>query len=460
MKSPVWFLLGLGCLLFVLSTFPSGCAQIGMPTGGPKDSLAPALVAVTPPNGSTQFTDRSIRFTFDEYIDIKDAFNQVILSPLPRKNPTVTFNRRTMVVRLRDTLQPNTTYSIQFGNAVTDYNEGNILKDFSYVFSTGQTIDSFKISGNVLLAESGLADTTLLVFLYSNPEDSAVRKLKPEYITRVRSGGAFQFTHLPPTPFRIYALKDADGGKTYNQVMETFAFRNETVMPSYTPEAVTLLAYQQEKATDKPLTPTTPKKNQVWKLQQNLSNNRLNLLEPLILDYSRPIMLNDSIPLILTDSTQKPVTVTLEPDSTGTRLLAQFDKQPGMAYQLILPENLVKDTAGNTLASDTLAFSTFSENDYGIVTLRFNNIPADETLVLQFVQNDKVSFSSALTGNVWKDALFPPGSYDVRILYDANGNGVWDPGNFDTKKQPEKAVTLSLKLSVRAGWETDQEISL
>ncbi|HRN80367.1 MAG TPA: Ig-like domain-containing protein [Ferruginibacter sp.] len=460
MKSPVWFLLGLGLMLYTLSTFHSGCAQIGMPTGGPKDSLPPVLVEVTPPDGSTLFNDRTIRFTFNEYLDVKDAFNNVILSPLPGKNPTVTFNRRTMVVRLRDTLKPNTTYSIQFGNAVTDYNEGNILKDFSYVFSTGNTIDSFKLSGNVLLAESGLPDTTLMVYLYSHLHDSAVRKLKPDYITRVRGGGAFQFSNLPQTPFRVYALKDADGGKTYNQVMETFAFSDETVIPSYAPEALALLAYQQEKQVEKPITTTTPKKNQVWKLQNNLSNNRLNLLETLLLDYSRPVILNDTATLLLTDSTDKPVEVQIEIDSTRTRLLANFNKQPGMAYQLILPENLVQDTLGNTLPADTLQFTTFTENDYGIVTLRFNNIPKEKNLVIQFVQNNKVSFSAPVTGNEWKNNLFPPGSYDIRILYDDNANGVWDPGNYELKQQPEKAITLSLKLSVRAGWETDQEINL
>lgn len=460
MKQSFLLFIGLGCLLYALSTLHAGCAQIGMPTGGPKDSLPPVLVEVTPPHNSTQFTGKTIRFTFNEYLDIKDAFSNVILSPLPGKNPTVTYNRKTMVVRLRDTLKPNTTYSIQFGNAVTDYNEGNILKDFSYVFSTGTTIDSFKLSGNVLMAESGRADTTLMVFLYSNLHDSAVRKLKPDYITRVRSGGAFEFSNLPPMPFRMYALKDADGGKTYNQVMETFAFSDETLFPSYAPEAVTLLAYQQEKPADKPAAPAAPKKTQVWKLQNNLSNNRLNLLETLLLDYSRPVAINDSVQPLLTDSTQQRVPITVTNDSTGTRVLTSFNKQPGMMYQLILPERFITDTAGNTLPADTLNFSTFTENDYGNVTLRFSNIPTEKNPVIQFVQNDKVSFAAPITGSEWKNSLFPPGTYDIRILYDDNANGIWDPGNYESKKQPEKAITLSLKLSVRAGWETEQEINL
>lgn len=459
MKNPVCFLLVLGLLFYIVNITQSGCAQIGMPTGGPKDSLPPVLIQAIPEPNTTNFTGRTIRFTFDEYLDIKDAFSNVILSPLPSRNPTVTFNRRSMVVRFRDTLKANTTYNLHFGNAVTDYNEGNVLKDFTYVFSTGPTIDSLTLEGNVLLAESGLADTTLMVFLYKNTHDTAVKKLKPDYITRVKGGGGFKFNNLPNTPFRMYALKDADGGKTYNQVSETFAFHDEIITPSLSPTAIALFAYQQEKPETK--TTTTPtKKPQIWKMQSNLSSSKLSLLDTLTLDYTRIIETNDSLQLTLLDSSSNNIALSIIKDSTQKQIKTSFSKQPGMAYTLIIPEGYIKDTSGNTLIADTLRFVTFLESDYGMVTLRFTNLDVEKNPALQFVQNDKVSFSSPIKGKEWKDNLFPPGSYDLRILYDENGNGQWDPGDYTEKKQPEKAITLSLKLSVRAGWETENDIAL
>src|SRR4029077_20096769 len=118
---------------------------------------------------------------FDEYLDLKEVRNNLIVSPVPKIMPTVTSHLRTMTIEIKDTLQPNTTYALNFGKAVTDVNEGNILKNFTYVFSTGNYIDSLRYSGRVIMAYTGKPDSTLIALLHDKLYDSAVAYERPRY---------------------------------------------------------------------------------------------------------------------------------------------------------------------------------------------------------------------------------------------------------------------------------------
>ncbi len=128
-----------------------------------------------------------ILLTFDEYIDMKDLRKNLIVSPVPKIMPTITSHLRVITINIKDTLQPNTTYSMNFGRAVTDVNEGNVLKNFTYVFSTGPYIDSVSYSGRVIMASTGKPDSTLIAILHDNLDDSAIAKLRPRYIARLDS---------------------------------------------------------------------------------------------------------------------------------------------------------------------------------------------------------------------------------------------------------------------------------
>ncbi len=203
-------------LLYVLAVANTGCGQIGMPTGGPKDSIPPRLMSASPKLKSTNVTGNKITLTFNEYVNLQEVQTNVLISPLPKKQPSIDYKLKTVTVKFKDTLLPNTTYSINFGNAIVDNNEGNPLKDFVYVFSTGNQIDSFTLSGRVIIAETGKVDSTLMALLYRQTDDSAVQKRKPDYIARLSGDGSFTFVNLPAASFNLYALKDVDGGKTYN----------------------------------------------------------------------------------------------------------------------------------------------------------------------------------------------------------------------------------------------------
>ena len=190
------FFIAAVCVVHVLSILGSSCAQIISPTGGPRDSISPVLLNADPPNGTINFKGNKIVLTYDEYVQLAKLQENLLVSPTPKITPNIDYKFRTVTIKIRDTLEPNTTYSFNMGNSIQDINEGNPVRDFSYVFSTGPYIDSLQFSGNVILAETGKPDSTLIVLLYKNLDDSAVFKQKSRYITRLNPKGDFKFKNL------------------------------------------------------------------------------------------------------------------------------------------------------------------------------------------------------------------------------------------------------------------------
>ncbi len=168
-------------LIIIIPQFlvQTGCANIIPPEGGPRDSLPPVLRKADPADSSLNFADDRITLVFDEYVNADNYLQEMIVSPVPLNMPTVSRKLNTVIVKLRDTLEPNTTYSINFGNTIKDVNEGNMMKNFTYIFSTGAYFDSLQFTGNVLLAQTGDVDTTLSVILHKSGIDSAFIKDKP-----------------------------------------------------------------------------------------------------------------------------------------------------------------------------------------------------------------------------------------------------------------------------------------
>ncbi len=457
-----------GCMAVLaaccISAGGSGCAQMGAISGGAKDSLPPVLVSATPKLSSVNISTNKISLGFDEYIELQELQGNLIISPLPKTSPEISSKLKTVSIKLKDTLLPNTTYSINFGNAIRDVNEANIFKNFTYVFSTGPVIDSLKISGTVMLAETDKADSTIMVLLYRNANDSSVQKTKPHYMARVNGNGTFTFTNLPNEPFSLYALKDGDGGKTYNSKTELFAFADSLVVPSQNGQPMALFAYAEEKSSKpagaataaKPKTPAQKK----LRISTRAVSEKQDLRVGLTLELSNTIKSFDSSKIVLTDTNYVPLPgVSYIKDSNFITLNKKWEEDAD--YRLIIYTNAVTDIADSSInKTDTLRFKTKKEGEYGNLVLRFKNLPLDKHPVLQFTQNDAVKESFPLTAAEWRYKLFPPGEYEIRILYDENKNGQWDPGSYSKKLQPEKVVSLPKKISVRENWDNESEISL
>jgi len=195
-------------LATVISVCDTGCANIIPPGGGAKDTIPPVLIAALPKDSATHVNTNRITLTFNEYVEVKETQQQLIVSPNPKQSPIVDYKLRNVTIKLRDSLEPNTTYSLNFGNAIKDINEGNVAKNFVYVFSTGNTIDNNSFSGKVILAETGKVDSTLIVLLYNNLSDTAVVKTNPRYYARVDNKGRFVFNHLPKGTFNAFVIEN------------------------------------------------------------------------------------------------------------------------------------------------------------------------------------------------------------------------------------------------------------
>ena len=453
--------------IYFLSIMGTGCAQIGSPTGGPRDSLPPILVSSNPKLLSTNFTANKITLVFNEYIDVQDVQNNVLVSPFPKTNPMVDFKLKTVTVKLKDTLLPNTTYAINFGNSIRDNNEGNPFRNFTYVFSTGKTIDSLQLSGKVIIAETGKKDSTLIVLLYRNADDSTVQKRKPDYVAKLDSAGNFTFNNLSAGKYKVYALKDGDGGKTYNSKIELFAFADSVMVIADSTSPVTLYAYAEEKDIKKSGTPGSGIPKTAFQIDKklryttNLSNNEQDLLTDFVLTVNRPLKTFDPQKIILTDTNNNKIVGTVNLDSTQKNIHIKTKWKEDTKYRLLVSKDAISDSTGLELTrSDTIRFISKKESDYGSLTLRFSNLTAVNHPVLQFVKGEEIYRSFPITTSQWIDKLFVPGEYELRILFDANNNGIWDPGNYTKKIQPEKAITLDNNLNIKANWDNERDIKL
>ena len=207
------------------------CASTGMPDGGPYDETPPKFVRATPEPNATNNKRKKISIEFDEYIKLDKPSEKVIISPPQKEAPEVKVSGHRVLVEFFDTLQENTTYTIDFGDAIVDNNEDNPLGNFAYAFSTGAHIDTMEVSGTVLNAENLEPVKGIQVGLHKNLEDSAFVKLPFDRISRTDSRGHFTIRGVAPGKYRIYALMDGNQNYLFDSKTEAIAFLDSLVVP-------------------------------------------------------------------------------------------------------------------------------------------------------------------------------------------------------------------------------------
>ncbi|MEG1916490.1 MAG: Ig-like domain-containing protein [Muribaculaceae bacterium] len=219
-------------LVTLLGLMLYSCASIGRPTGGKIDELPPTFVKSNPLPNALNVTKNRIEIEFDELIQLKDQNDKVVVSPVQKEMASIRAQGRKVVIEFRDTMQANTTYSIDFGDAIQDFNEGNPIDGFAYAFSTGDHLDSLQISGMVLNARDLEPQQKILVGIHSNLEDSAFNKVPFARVARTNDYGQFTIRNLKPGRYHIFALGDNNRDYKFDNPLENIAFYNEIIVPS------------------------------------------------------------------------------------------------------------------------------------------------------------------------------------------------------------------------------------
>ena len=340
-------------LLSLSSFFLFRCANPVSPTGGPKDVDPPKVVECIPVNFSTQFAEKEIRITFDEFVSLKASGSEIFISPPLSESADYRLRGKSLVIKLDDTLSPNTTYIITFGTSITDITEGNPVADLKYVFSTGTYIDSLTIGGQVINAfdNQPLPDVYALLYTDCNdtiPFDSLPYKGKPLYIAKTNDQGLFTLSNLRYDAYKLFILDDKSGDFQYNMPAERIAFADSLIYPWYRPTLVV----------DSLATDSLPPQDTI-----QYSSIELSLFEEV--DSTQrleeaDLVKNNEFMIVFSFPPQKPQIIPLNIDSTQVWWMEEYSLRKDTVILWTtseIPDTLVLKVSDNGTVLDTAIIS-------------------------------------------------------------------------------------------------------
>ncbi len=502
-------------VLFFVCLALVACSNQVAPTGGDKDVTPPRLVRVTPENGTINFQYKAITFEFDEFVDIRLPAPTFSITPEWPNDPELSVKKRIVTITVPDSLLLNTTYTINFGRALKDINEGNVLEDLTYAFSTGPTIDSLRLSGKLVTANTGEAASSLMVGLFVQQKDSILLYAKPLYATKSSQSGAFSFQYLPEKPFYLLAWDDVNNDRKVSYG-ETFGFTDSLVTPTVAPEELAILI------------------GTVWQGRRNPNvytiHNRRFLLTPFEDDWSIAFdsalgitaeHRSDSLFLHLPYNLQDSIAVSVESSDTMLSyvLRPRFGKDVGDHFDLPTPTVYLADGApkvsflfnipvqmpagADTLIqvfSDTILQGTFSGEDRSLHFVPATRVWGDtltivlqqgalinaigqtslpDTAVVVLPAVEAVGAATILIDSFYQSSPYiislydnkenrllhclscasisaptlMPGNYHIEIIADRNNNGKWDGGDFFAGEQPETRTWRRDAVQIKANWD-------
>ncbi len=282
-----------------------GCASIQTPQGGPRDTEAPKVLKMEPKNLTTNFNSKKIVIDFDEYIKLNNEFREFSISPEQDKAPVLKAKLKRLEITIQDTLEKNTTYTLNFGKAIADINENNTLKNFTYVFSTGPTLDSLSISGRVKNALTGAPELDALVFILPLERDTLFGKKKPAIYTTTDSSGLYQMNNLKKGTYKVYAIKEKSGDKIYQQINDEVGFIKNPIVLSKNLDSINLQIFKELAAQFRIVDRRLNSDGSItMSFNQQLVKPSLSITEPANLDAGKIVQFNktnDSVKLWLND---------------------------------------------------------------------------------------------------------------------------------------------------------------
>ncbi len=437
-------------LIFFIFT---SCANIVTPTGGPKDETPPVILSSSPENFKTSFRHSEVVMQFDEYIQLTNPAQEVVISPAIEPPPKFVVKGKRLTIDLKEAvLDSNTTYTINFGDALKDVNESNPLSGFKYVFSTGDYLDSLTISGRVILAKEDKPAAKTLVLLHKNLEDTAFVKKKPFYFTLTDNDGSFLLENLRPGSYRLFALKDENQNYRYDLPNEEIAFHNEIIVLNDTASyaGITLAMFRESKPVPLQLSDSDASKTGYVRLFFSGSVENLKVISTV-----------DSLPAEIIEANEKRDTFqvwftrslkehqlrviindTVEKEITPRNLPEHIDslKKQLPAFGFLSTENNVIEPSGPVLLTANRPLS--SANFEAVYVLRDSpelRLVPDE-IKLKSLREVEMSFKRQ-PGLAYK-IVFPAGTF-TDYLEQTSDSVDWA----GTVKKPEDYGTISLRVN-------------
>ncbi|WP_316795951.1 Ig-like domain-containing protein [Pedobacter agri] len=302
------------CLLFL------GCASMQTPQGGPKDTTPPKILSMTPKNQTRNFNAKKITIEFDEYFKLVDESKEFSISPEQERAPILKVRSKRLEIDLQDTLEKNTTYTLNFGKSVADINESNVVKNLSYVFSTGNEIDSLSISGKVKGSLNDEFEKDVTVFILPLARDTLFGKKRPAIYTLTDSSGYYKLNNLRAGQYKIYALKEGSGGgdKIYQQISDEVGFLKDPITIDKNLENIDLQVFK-ELASEFRVVDRKLANDGVITIvfNQQLKNPKLTVTDPPKVDVGKYVHFNktnDTAKVWLTDLSFDSVKVAIQAD--------------------------------------------------------------------------------------------------------------------------------------------------
>ncbi len=501
------------------------CARVGRPTGGPKDTTPPKLIQSIPEPNATNFKGQEVVLYFDEYVILKNPQKNILISPPLAHQPVFKpagIASKTVKIIFHDTLQPQTTYLINFGESITDYNEGNILKNLQLVFSTGKHIDSLTLSGHVSALHFAKPPKKIMLGLYdyNNFSDSLIFHQKPYYVTIADKMGQFKFTHLKQGYYKLIALDDENANYTYQQGKEGIGFipqainiptdslYNVSLFKEYPPVSIEKIEQLSRHhfnveyeglldslhlKWDMPIHKFTlqpyPKKAGFWYeadtdslkfhivyghksksyrrkrldkkdslLVSIKSKGTMNPVDTLFITGNQPLQKLDTNLVILTSDS---LPVDFKSIHLKGKFALFFDHKLGKSYQLQLLPKAVTGFLGTKLKdSISTSFKFPPKEKYGTLSIHLLD-PPDTPFFIEILKNGKIYRQTKTQKQ--QDIVIPyllPGKYRIRIISDLNSNNKWDSGNFLHHQLPEPVFEPTVPIEIRANWDINQNYQL
>ncbi|WEK19326.1 MAG: Ig-like domain-containing protein [Candidatus Pedobacter colombiensis] len=304
-------------LVFISILFYA-CASIQQPQGGPKDTEPPKVLKLTPKNLTVNFNSPKIVIEFNEYFKVQNESKEFSVSPEMEKPPELKTKGKKLEITIKDSLEKNTTYTLNFGKAIADVNEGNVLKNFTYVFSTGPHLDSLSIKGKVTNSVTGLPELDAVVFVFPLDRDTLFGKKRPSIFTTTDSSGNYSLNNLRKDTYKIYALKEKNGDKIYQQATDEIGFLKDSIVLTKPLDNINLSVFKEDatvfRMLDKKLNPDG---SITFVFNQKLIHPQVVVTDPPALDATKLFKFsknNDSLKVWLKELTFDSVKIAIKED--------------------------------------------------------------------------------------------------------------------------------------------------